>query len=151
MSFNRNSNKPRTFNTMHIDTSNWPAQHRFISNLPDQVTDFNEPHWLGLMFPSRDYQRRFDDFLAIRRKLTRLDLLADYNGNRANITEDQVRTRLQNSNEINVVAQRFAIMNKSILHAHEPNAVSYMSNEMKTWRERQAMECKTLWLRDTSL
>ena len=37
MSFNRNSNKPRTFNTMHIDTSNWPEQHRFIANLPDQV------------------------------------------------------------------------------------------------------------------
>ena len=53
--------------------------------------------------------------------------------------------KTQDSNEINVVAQRFAIMNKSILHAHEPNAVSYMSNEMKTWRERQAMECKTLY------
>ena len=104
MSFNRNSNKPRTFNTMHIDTSNWPEQHRFIANLPDQVTDFNEQHWLGLMFPSRDYQRHFDDFLAIRRKLTRLDLLADYNANRANISEDQVRTRLQNSNEINPFA-----------------------------------------------
>ena len=56
------------------------------------------------MFPSRDYQRRFDDFLAIRRKLTRLDLLADYNGNTANISEDQVRNRLQNSNEINPFA-----------------------------------------------
>lgn len=104
MSFNRNSNKPRTFNTMHIDTSNWPEQHRFISNLPDQVIDFNEQHWLGLMFPSRDYQRQFDDFLAIRRKLTRLDLLADYNANRANINEAQVRTRLENSNEINPFA-----------------------------------------------
>mgnify|MGYP004361863331 CR=1 FL=1 len=50
---------------MHIDTSNWPEQHRFIANLPDQVTDFNEQHWLGLMFPSRDYQRHFDDFLAL--------------------------------------------------------------------------------------
>ena len=104
MSFNRNSNKPRTFNTMHIDTSNWPEQHRFIANLPNQVTDFNEQHWLGLMFPSRDYQRRFDDFLAIRRKLTRLDLLADYNRNRANINEAQVKTRLENSNEINPFA-----------------------------------------------
>ena len=104
MSFNRNSNKPRTFNTMHIDTSNWPEQHRFIANLPDQVTDFNEQHWLGLMFPSRDYQRHFDDFLAVRRKLNRLDLLADYNRNGANISEDQVRNRLQNSNEINPFA-----------------------------------------------
>merc|ERR1711991_1151831 len=53
--------------------------------------------------------------------------------------------KTQDSNEINVVAQRFAIMNKSILHAHEPNAHIYMSSEMKTWRERQAMECKALY------
>ena len=41
------------------------------------------------MFPSRDYQRRFDDFLAIRRKLNRLNILADYNRNRANINEER--------------------------------------------------------------
>ena len=104
MSFNRNSNKPRTFNTMHIDTSNWPEQHRFIANLPNQVTDFNEQHWLGLMFPSRDYQRHLDDFLLIRRKLARLDLLANYGGYTANINTSQLKTRIENSNEINPLA-----------------------------------------------
>ena len=51
MSFNRNSNKPKNILILcSRDTSNWPEQHRFIANLPDQVTDFNEQHWLGLMF-----------------------------------------------------------------------------------------------------
>ena len=52
MSFNRNSNKPNKFHSFDIDTSNWPAQHRFIANLPDDVNDFtnklvksNVPIW----------------------------------------------------------------------------------------------------------
>ena len=33
MSFNRNPYKARLFKTINVDTSNWPEQHKFISNL----------------------------------------------------------------------------------------------------------------------
>lgn len=34
--------------------------------------------------------------------------------------------KTQETNELNIVVERFAIMNKSILHAHEPNAINLL-------------------------
>jgi hypothetical protein len=44
--------------------------------------------------------------------------------------------------EINVSAQRFAIMNKSILHGHEPDAQMYMSEQMRSWKTQCATEAE---------
>ena len=104
MSFNRNPYKARLFKTINVDTSNWPEQHKFISTLPNDVNDFNEVHWLGLMFPNKDYQSKFDSFLAARRLLGRLELLANYDGFTANINTGEIQTRIENSNEINPLA-----------------------------------------------
>ena len=104
MSFNRNPYKARLFKTINVDTSNWPEQHKFISTLPNNVNDFNEVHWLGLMFPNKDYQSKFDSFLAARRLLGRLELLANYDGFTANINTNEIQTRIENSNEINPLA-----------------------------------------------
>lgn len=104
MSFNRNPYKARLFKNIDIDTSNWPEQHKFISTLPNNVNDFNEVNWLGLMFPNKDYQTKFDSFLAARRTLSRMDLLADYNSYKSNISEGVVLTNLQNIEEINPYA-----------------------------------------------
>jgi hypothetical protein len=41
--------------------------------------------------------------------------------------------------DIAIVAQHFTMMNKSILHAHEPDAESYMSHGMLKWREQQSL------------
>ena len=52
MSLLRNSNIPNKFFAYDIDTSNWPAQHNFIADLPDDVENFTENHWLNLVLPS---------------------------------------------------------------------------------------------------
>ena len=60
--------------------------------------------WLGLMFPNKDYQSKFDSFLAAVELLGRLELLANYDGFSANINEGEIQTRVENSNEINPLA-----------------------------------------------
>ena len=89
MSLLRNSNIPNKFFTYNIDTSNWPAQHNFIANLPDDVESFTESDWLNLVLPNEqaggnqnNIAKKYDDFLEIRRTLNELQLLADYNNTR---------------------------------------------------------------------
>jgi len=70
-----------------IDLSNWPKHNKFISGLPQDVNDYTEEQWLNLIHPNQDagaptnnsIQKANDNFLVIRRKLTELNLLADYN------------------------------------------------------------------------
>jgi len=69
-----------------IDLSNWPNHNKFISGLPNDVNDYTEAQWLNLVIPNQDAggltnnspQKANDNFLAIRRKLTDLNLLARY-------------------------------------------------------------------------
>lgn len=69
-----------------IDLSNWPNHAKFMDGLPDDVNDYTEEQWLNLIIPNQDVgglennspQKAYDNFLAIRRKLTELNLLADY-------------------------------------------------------------------------
>ena len=78
-----------------IDLSNWPNHAKFMDGLPDDVNDYTEEQWLNLIIPNQDVgglennspQKAYDNFLAIRRKLTELKLLADYN---AVITQDEM-------------------------------------------------------------
>ncbi len=102
MSLLRNSNIPNKFFSQDIDTSNWPAQHNFIANLPDDVERFTEGDWLNLVLPSEqaggdqnNVNNKYDDFLEIRRTLNGLQLLADYNNTRTNSQLNTIYTNKQ--------------------------------------------------------
>ena len=107
MSLLRNSNIPNKFFSYNIDTSNWPAQHNFIANLPDDVESFTENHWLNLVLPSESvggqafqFDNKYDDFLEIRRTLNGLQLLADYNNTRTSHQLTTIATNLKNNNNV---------------------------------------------------
>jgi len=78
-----------------IDLSNWPNHAKFMDGLPGDVNEYTEAQWLNLIIPTQDVgglennspQKANDNFLAIRRKLTELNLLADYN---ATSTRDEM-------------------------------------------------------------
>ena len=107
MSFNRNSTLPNKFHSLNIDTSNWPAQHRFIANLPHNVNDFNENQWLNLTIPNQEsggsqeaIEKAFNDFLSIRRRLEQLNLLADYNATSTQAEMEQTVNNLKNNDDV---------------------------------------------------
>ncbi len=107
MSLLRNSNIPNKFFSHDIDTSNWPAQHNFIANLPDDVESFTEGDWLNLVLPSdqaggdqNNVNNKYDDFLEIRRTLNGLQLLADYNNTRTNSQLNTIANNLKNNNSV---------------------------------------------------
>ena len=107
MSLLRNSNIPNKFFSYDIDTTNWPAQHNFIANLPDDVESFTENHWLNLVLPSESvggqafqFDNKYDDFLEIRRTLNGLQLLADYNNTRTSHQLTTIATNLKNNNNV---------------------------------------------------
>lgn len=77
MSIDRNSVLPNKFKSFDIDTSNWPEQHNFIANLPDNPDDFTEEQWLKLLFPNNDMQAKYDEFMQLRRMLQSFQFLAD--------------------------------------------------------------------------
>ena len=107
MSLLRNSNIPNKFFAYDIDTSNWPAQHNFIADLPDDVENFTENHWLNLVLPSEsaggnqnNIAKKYDDFLEIRRTLNDLLLLADYNNTRTSAQLETIANNLKNNNNV---------------------------------------------------
>ena len=107
MSLLRNSIIPNKFFTYNIDTSNWPAQHNFIANLPDDVENFTENHWLNLVLPSEgaggnrnNIADKEDDFLEIRRTLNDLQLLADYNNTRDSRQLTTIADNLKNNDSV---------------------------------------------------
>ena len=107
MSLLRNSNIPNKFFAYDIDTSNWPAQHNFIANLPDDVETFTENDWLNLVLPGEsvggnqnNVNDKHDDFLEIRRTLNGLQLLADYNTTRTSAQLETIANNLKNNNNV---------------------------------------------------
>ena len=107
MSFNRNSTIPNKFHSFDIDTSNWPAQHRFIANLPNDVNDFTENNWLNLIMPNQEsggsqeaIEKAFNDFLSIRRRLQQLNILADYENSIGQAEMDQNIRNLKNNDDV---------------------------------------------------
>ena len=107
MSLLRNSNIPNKFFSYDIDTSNWPAQHNFIANLPDDVESFTESDWLNLVLPNEqaggnqnNIAKKYDDFLEIRRTLNELQLLADYNNTRTSRQLETIANNLKNNNNV---------------------------------------------------
>lgn len=107
MSFNRNSTIPNKFHSFNIDTSNWPAQHRFIANLPNDVNDFTEDQWLNLTIPNQEsggsqeaIEKANNNFLSIRRRLQQLNLLADYNATSTQAEMDQTINNLKNNDDV---------------------------------------------------
>lgn len=107
MSINRNSTIPNKFHSFDIDTSNWPAQHRFITNLPNDVNDFTENHWLNLTMPNQEsggsqeaIEKAFNDFLSIRRRLQQLNILADYENSIDHGEMDQNIRNLKNNDDV---------------------------------------------------
>ena len=107
MSFNRNSTIPNKFHSFDIDTSNWPAQHRFIANLPNDVNDFTENNWLNLIMPNQEsggsqeaIEKAFNDFLSIRRRLQQLNILADYENSIGQADMDQNIRNLKNNDDV---------------------------------------------------
>ena len=98
---------PNKFHSFDIDTSNWPAQHRFIANLPDDVNDFNENQWLNLIIPNQEsggsqeaIDKANDNFLSIRRRLEQLNLLADYNATSTQAEMNQTVNNLKNNDDV---------------------------------------------------
>ena len=107
MSLLRNSNIPNKFFSYDIDTSNWPAQHNFIANLPDDVESFTESDWLNLVLPNEqaggnqnNIAKKYDDFLEIRRTLNELQLLADYNNTRTTNQLHTIANNLKNNDSV---------------------------------------------------
>ena len=107
MSLLRNSNIPNKFFTYNIDTSNWPAQHNFIANLPDDVENFTETDWLNLVLPGEsvggnpnNVTYNYDAFLEIRRTLNGLQLLADYNNTRTTNQLHTIANNLKNNDSV---------------------------------------------------
>ena len=107
MSFNRNSTIPNKFKSFDIDTSNWPARHRFIANLPDNPDEFTENNWLNLIVPNQEsggsqeaIEKAFNDFLSIRRRLEQLNLLADYNATSTQVEMEQTVNNLKNNDDV---------------------------------------------------
>ena len=107
MSLLRNSNIPNKFFAYDIDTSNWPAQHDFIANLPDDVESFTESDWLNLVLPGEsvggnqnNVNNKYDDFLEIRRTLNGLQLLADYNTTRNREHLEPIANSLKNNDTV---------------------------------------------------
>ena len=95
MSIDRNSVLPNKFKSFDIDTSNWPEQHNFIANLPDNPDDFTEEQWLKLLFPNNDMQAKYDEFMQLRRKVQSFQFLADPDPNVV-IDETEINRRKTN-------------------------------------------------------
>ena len=95
MSIDRNSVIPNKFKSFDIDTSNWPEQHNFIANLPDNPDDFTEEQWLKLLFPNNDMQAKYDEFMQLRRKLQSFQFLADPDPNVV-INNEEINRRKSN-------------------------------------------------------
>lgn len=107
MSFNRNSTIPNKFHSFDIDTSNWPAQHRFIANLPDNPDEFTESNWLNLIIPNQEsggsqeaIDNKMDEFLEIRRKLRGYDMLADIDSTKSEREIQQIAKNLINNDTV---------------------------------------------------
>ena len=101
-----------------IDLSNWPKHNKFISGLPQDVNDYTEAQWLNLIIPNQDSggltnnspQKAYDNFLAIRRKLTELNLLADYNSTSTGNQMTDVINNLKNPAIINGIKPNVAAL-----------------------------------------
>lgn len=107
MSINRNSTIPNKFHSFDIDTSNWPAQHRFIANLPDNPDEFTESDWLNLIIPNQEsggsqeaIDNKMDEFLEIRRKLRGYDMLADIDSTKSTAEIEQIAKNLINNDTV---------------------------------------------------
>lgn len=101
-----------------IDLSNWPKYNKFISGLPDDVNDYTEEQWLNLIIPNQNSggltnnsaQKANDNFLAIRRKLTELNLLADYNSTSTGNEMTDVINNLKDPNITNGIKPNVAAL-----------------------------------------
>ena len=108
MSINRNSTIPNKFHSFDIDTSNWPTQHRFTSQLADNPDEFTESDWLNLIIPNlmksggsqEAIDNKMDEFLEIRRKLRGYDMLADIDSTKSTAEIEQIAKNLINNDTV---------------------------------------------------